>query len=366
LFYTHFLLQILKILATVVIGFVFSLSSTLLGVTTVRSLQGRTPPKPTTGMIATRSRGSINKQNRGTSTVGTTSSSSPFSEAQWNFCWKVTIVSGILSMAATTAAADSALVSPLQMIFTLFFTVSSYIWGSRLPNAFVKLCHPLVTASVLLLGLIRGLAFVTGRDYLKVLASYKTGTLSPLRAGAGDYLLYLLGPGVVAFAVSVYGKRSLLFSNLPMVLTAMMVSSVGGLFATGAFVRLIQLGGPNGSLVRLSVLARNVTMALAMALTDMIGGDVAIIALVVCLTGIIGASYGIPLLDAMGVTDPICRGLGIGSSAQGLGVASIAGEPDAFAFASVAMVLTAVAGTTIVSFPAVRNALIQVTTGQKP
>ena len=333
------------------------MSSTLLGVTAVRSLQGRTPPtkKASTGVS--------NKKNTVTSKVAT--SGSPFSEAQWNFCWKATIVSGIVSIAATKST-DTVLVSPLQMIFTLFFTVTSYIWGSRLPSAFVKLCHPLVTSSVLLLGLIRGLAFVTGRDYLKVLASYKTGTLSPLRAGAGDYLLYLLGPGVVAFAVSVYGKRALLFSNLPMVLTAMMVSSVGGLFATGAFVRLIQLGGPNGSLVRLSVLARNVTMALAMALTDMIGGDVAIIALVVCLTGIIGASYGIPLLDAMGVTDPICRGLGIGSSAQGLGVASIAGEPDAFAFASVAMVLTAVAGTTIVSFPAVRNALIQLTTGQSP
>ena len=349
-------------MATVIIGFVYSLSSTLLSVTTVRSLQGRTPPKATNGI--SRSKPSLNKRNSATAKVVT--SGSPFSQAQWNFCWKVTIGSGILSIATTKVAADHVLASPLQMIFTLFFTVTSYIWGSRLPTAFVKLCHPLVTSSVLLLGLIRSLAWVTGRDYLKVLASYKTGTLSPLDAGAGDYLLYLLGPGVVAFAVSVYGKRSLLFSNLPMVLTAMMVSSVGGLFATGAFVRLIQLGGPNGSLVRLSVLARNVTMALAMALTDMIGGDVAIIALVVCLTGIIGASYGIPLLDAMGVTDPIVRGLGIGSSAQGLGVASIAGEPDAFAFASVAMVLTAVAGTTIVSFPAVRNALIHVTTGQSP
>jgi putative effector of murein hydrolase len=349
-------------LVTVVIGFVYSLSSTILGVTTVRRIQGRNPPPPSK-ILSTKSM-------KGTTTTklnATTSGGSPFSNDQWNFCWKATIISGIVSIMMTKSVAnDNLWVSPLQMIFTFLFTITSYIWGTRLPNEFVKLCHPLVTSSVLFLCLIRALAYVTNRDYLQVLASYKAGSLSPMKAGAGDYLLYLLGPGVVAFAVSVYGRKSLLFNNLPMVLTAMAVSSIGGLFATGAFVRLIQLGGPNGRLVRLSVLARNVTMALAMALTEMIGGDVAIIALVVCLTGIIGASYGIPLLNAMGVTDPICRGLGMGSSAQGLGVASIAGEPDAFAFASVAMVLTAVAGTTIVSFPLVRSALIRVTTGHSP
>jgi putative effector of murein hydrolase len=220
---------------------------------------------------------------------------------------------------------------------------------------------------LVVLAVIKGLAYVTQRDFETVLQSYKVGSLHPLHAGAGDYSLYVLGPGVVAFAVSVYGRRQLLFSNLPMVVTAMLVSSAGGLFATGAFVRLIQLGGTSGgastSLVRLSVLARNVTMALAMALTDMIGGNVSIVAMVVCLTGIVGASYGVPLLNSMGIRDPICRGLGMGSSAQGLGVAAIANEPDAFAFASVAMILTAVAATTLVSFPVVRNALIRTTTG---
>jgi putative effector of murein hydrolase len=332
---------------------VYSLSSTLVGVTAVRSLQGKSGP------VVSKS-----SKNPPKATSVVAPSGSPFSESQWNFCWKTSLVTALLSLVATKANWSYA--SPLQMIFTFFFTVTSYIWGSRLPAAFVKICHPLVTSSVVMLGLLRVLAHFTDRDFAKILRSYKVGTLNPMQAGAGDYLLYLLGPGVVAFAVSVYGRKALLFSNLPMVLTAMMVSSAGGLFATGAFVRLIQLGGSSGGLVRLSVLARNVTMALAMALTDMIGGNVAIVASVVCLTGIIGASYGIPLLNAMGIKDPICRGLGMGSSAQGLGVASIAGEPDAFAFASVAMVLTAVASTTLVSFPAIRNALIQVTTGQVP
>ena len=119
----------------------------------------------------------------------------------------------------------------------------------------------------------------------------------------------------------------------------------------------------NAALVRLSILARNVTTALAMALTQMVGGDLSIVAAVVCLTGILGANYGIPLLNAMGITDPILRGLGMGSSAQGLGVTAIAAEPDAFPFASVSMVLTAVCATTMTSIPFVRDALIQTTLG---
>lgn len=340
-------LQILKVFLTVAIGFVYSLSSTVFGVTIARSLQGR----DRAGAAAALTKGAMSAG----------PPPRPFSEDQWNACWKASIVTGLVSVAATKAG--NVLASPLQMIFTLFLTLSSYIWGTRLPAAFVKLVHPLVTSSVVLLVLLRGLAAMTGGDFYRVLASYKAGTLDPMKAGAGDYLLYILGPGAVSFAISVFSRKSLLFQNLPMVLTAMIVSSAGGLFATGAFVRAIQLGGRNGSVLRLSILARNVTMALAMALTDMVGGDVATVAAVVCLTGIVGASYGVPLLNAMGISDPICRGLGMGSSAQGLGVASIASEPDAFPFASVGMILTAVSGTTLVSIPAVRNALIQVTTG---
>jgi putative effector of murein hydrolase len=332
----------------VAIGFVYSITTTLGSVLAVRRLQGKQPivsSTPTSVSIANNA-----------------PPPKPFSDEQWQFFWIASLVTGILSV--TAGKTNNNMASPLQMLFTMALTVSSYIFGTRLPSGFVKV-HPLVTSSTILLLLIRGLSVAVNKDFLKILKTYKTGSLNPMKAGAGDYLLYILGPSVVSFAVSVYSRKSLLFQNLPMVVTAMFVSSVGGLFATGAFVRLIQLGGTSTSaaLVRLSVLARNITTALAMALTDMLGGDMSIVSAVVCLTGIIGASYGIPLLDALGVKDPICRGLGIGSSSQGLGVASMAKEVDAFPFAAIAMVLTAIAATTLVSFPVARDALIRITTG---
>merc|ERR1712238_476414 len=80
----------------------------------------------------------------------------------------------------------------------------------------------------------------------------------------------------------------------------------------------------------LSVIPRNVTTPLAIAITNIIGGNVSIAVAVVVLTGIFGGTYGAKILSAMGITDPVSRGLAIGASAQGLGVASIANEKEAF------------------------------------
>jgi putative effector of murein hydrolase len=95
----------------------------------------------------------------------------------------------------------------------------------------------------------------------------------------------------------------------------------------------------------------------------MLGGDISICASVVVLTGIVGATYGKSILTRAGVSDPVARGLAVGSSSQGLGVASMADEPDAFPFAAISMVLTAIAATTLVSIPAVKSSIVQLATG---
>lgn len=193
-----------------------------------------------------------------------------------------------------------------------------------------------------------------------MLKTYRAGTLDLTKTGAGDILLFLLGPSVVSFAISMYSRKELLQQNLPIVVASMFVSSVGALFGTAAFGRMIRLGGmsKNGLMIRLSMLARNVTTALAMPITSILGGDISIAVVVVVLTGIIGAQYGRRLLDAAGITDPVTRGLAVGSAAQGLGVSSMVAEADAFPFAAMAMVLTAICSTSLVSIPAVRDTLV--------
>ena len=167
-----------------------------------------------------------------------------FSDAQWNVCWMGTLVTGLISVLANKLGWEYA--GPVQALFMGFGTVGAYIWGARLPEAFVSAVHPLVSASLVLLALTQLLAKITGQDFVDVLATYKQGSLNPLHAGAADYFFYILGPSVVSFAMSMYSRRKLLFGNLPMVLTAATLSSVGGLFATAGVVRLLQIGGSNG------------------------------------------------------------------------------------------------------------------------
>jgi putative effector of murein hydrolase len=335
------------VVGTVSLGFVYTLLTTTFAVLAVRRAQGT--------LIT--SSGAVTK------TAGL--AAKPFSEASWNLFWQGALVTGIISILATRAGNHYA--SPLEMVFLAFLTVTAYIWSANLPSGFVKVVHPLVTGSLLVLAGIRGLSVATTRDFFQVLRSYRTNTLSPMKMGAGDLLMYLLGPSVVSFAIAVYSRRLLLQQNLLVVVIGTLVASAGGLFGTAAFVRLISLGnGSSTAMLRLSVLARNITTALAMALTNMIGGNISIIASVVCLTGILGGTYGRAILDALGIRDPICRGLGMGCSSQGLGVAALASEPEAFPFAAIGMILTAISATTLTAVPSIQKALIRTATGGLP
>jgi putative effector of murein hydrolase len=275
----------------------------------------------------------------------------------------LSMIIGALSVYATKSGFEWA--KPIETIFFMTFTIATYVWGARLPNGFVRLVHPLVTSSLMNIALIRALARITNRHHLDILRGYKAGTFAIQSVGAGDILLYLCGTGVISFAVSMYSRRAILISNLPVLVTAMLVSTVGSLFSTAAFVHLLSLGEGSPPLVRLSILSRNVTTALSMAITALLGGDISMAAAIVCLTGVLGGTYGKPLMNALGITDPITRGLGIGSSSQGLGVAAIADEPDAFPFAAISMVLTALAATALVSIPAFKDALVHVAVGDK-
>ena len=269
-----------------------------------------------------------------------------------------TLTKGLVLCAAASIGAsrvNNKLATPLRTIFFGITAFLSFVWGARLPSGFIKVVHPLITSTAMALAAAKATGLATGTTFNEVLKTYKTGSLGVMTAGAGDILLYLPGPSVVAFSIAMYSRKQVMADNLLVIASSVLVSSVGSLIGTAAFVRLIKLGGSAGSVLRLSMLPRNVTTALAIAITQMIGGDISFAAAVVVLTGIFGATYGARILDAMGITDPVTRGLGIGASAQGLGVASLSNEKEAFPFAAISMVLTAVACTVLISIPTFKD-----------
>ena len=331
-------------MAVALLGFVYTLSSVGFSVLFLRKAAGTLVSAPAT--------------TKSLSAPAT----KPFRAETRDMLIKASVLMGAISIAATRLGNNYA--TPLHTLFMGCATVAAYVWGAcSLSDAFTKIVHPLVIGTFLTMVITRLSGLATGRTFLDTLRTYKVGSLDLMKVGAGDILLHMLGPAVISFAISMYSRKKLLKENLFVVAIAVLVSSAGGLFGTAAFVRAIQLGGMNGALVRLSVLSRNITTALAIAITSILGGDISIATSVVIFTGITGATYGRSLLTAMGIHDPVSRGLAVGASAQGLGVASMIGEPDAFPFAAMSMVLTAVAATTLVSIPAVKEVLVKLATG---
>ena len=286
----------------------------------------------------------------------------PFSTELVSFLTKGLAVSGAISIAASNMNNEYATL--LRTIFMTIATFFGYVWGARLPPALTKIVHPLVISTAVTHFFTQLTAMATSSTFKDVLATYKSGTMNLLATGTGDILLYLLGPTVVSFAISIYSRKKVIADNLLVVCTAMIVASAGGLFGTAAMVRLLKIGGEAGDVLRKSILPRNVTTPLAIAITNIIKGDISQASAVVVLTGIYGATFGASFLTSLGITDPVSRGLGVGGSGQGLGVASMMNEKEAFPFAAISMVLTAIGATVLASIPSVADCFVRLATGK--
>jgi putative effector of murein hydrolase len=271
----------------------------------------------------------------------------------------VTAFTGAAALLAAKSGAAAA-ESSITALFMLSVTLHNFVFGARLPKTFTKVVHPLVTCTALTWNVALLFAVLCGTTFKSMLKGYRTSNLSLLGAGAGDVFLFLLGPAVVSLAISMYDRRQLMKANFKEVVTAIAVSSFGGLFGTAAAVRFLGIISPY---LRLSLLSRNITSPLAMAIASILGADVSLAVVMVVVTGLFGANFGTSILDSFGIKDPVARGLGMGAAAHGLGTAAIVNEKDAFPFSAISMALTASACTVLVSIPVIKKMVLQLALG---
>lgn len=352
--------EIAKSFGVVALGLVYSLFTVTFSVLTIRKMGGVANVALVAETTPTKKVFKRNSKNSATMPV-----LKSFSPETLKFLSTGSVVLYVACVAAVRMNVGS-IATPLQTLAIIFSGLAGFVWAARMPSKITKVVHPLITSSAVTVLIVQLIALGVGSEMKEVLRSYKTGTMNPLTMGAGDVLLWMLNPAVVSFAVAMYSRKQLIYENFVTIFAAMIVSSAGGLFGTAAFVRAISLGGSDGALVRLSIVARNVTTALSMAIAAILGGDISIAAVFVVLTGVLGATYGKALMNLAGIHDPVTRGLGMGCASQGLGVAAISNEPDAFPFAAIGMILTAVSATTLVSIPVTREAIINIATGGIP
>lgn len=167
-------------------------------------------------------------------------------------------------------------------------------------------------------------------------------------AGA-QFVHFLLGPATVAIAVPLY----LQWDEVKPVLAPIGVALIVGSLV--AVISVIVLGSLVGLPrdVMVSFLPKSATAGVAMAISSSLGGNPSLTAVLVILTGIIGALIVTPLMNRMGIRDYAARGFAVGLTSHGIGTAR-AYEVDKTAglFAGIAMALNAIATSLIVPLAA--------------
>ena len=152
---------------------------------------------------------------------------------------------------------------------------------------------------------------------LLVIILAATGTSYQTYFDGAKFVHFLLGPATVALAIPLYLQMAKLkrdwFALLAGVLlgsTAAIAVAMGVAWALGASPATI-----------LSIAPKSVTMSIAMGIAEKIGGLPSLTAVLVMLTGILGATIAHWILDRMHVTDDSTCGFALGVTAHGIGTA---------------------------------------------
>ena len=132
-------------------------------------------------------------------------------------------------------------------------------------------------------------------------------------------LHYLLGPATVALAIPLAKELPRLRRLLWPLIAGLLA---GNLSAACSAILLAKILGASRS-VTLSLAPKSVTTPIAMGISEKIGGLPSLTAVLVIITGVIGAVLGPWVLDRLRIEDPTLRGTAMGVSAHGLGTASI-------------------------------------------
>jgi predicted murein hydrolase (TIGR00659 family) len=135
--------------------------------------------------------------------------------------------------------------------------------------------------------------------------------------GATRWLMAVLGPVTVAFAIPIYEQRAMILRYWPVLAFGMVVGSGTAIVTAWALASLLSIDGT----LRLSLLPRSVSSPFAMAISENIGGVPDLTALFVVVTGVLGAVMGENLLRVLPLKSSLARGALFGMGAHGAGVA---------------------------------------------
>jgi predicted murein hydrolase (TIGR00659 family) len=205
----------------------------------------------------------------------------------------------------------------------LALTLLAYAVADRIAAATGR--HPLANPVLMAVCMVAALLLATGTPY-------------PVYFNGAQFVHFLLGPATVALALPLYENRGLVRRSLIPMIVALALGSVTAILS--AVLIGHAFGMPTAILT--SIAPKSVTAAVAMGISNSLGGDASLTAVAVIVTGIIGAIIVTPLMNWFGIKDWRARGFAVGIASHGIGTArAFQVHPIAGTFAGVAMGLNA-------------------------
>lgn len=186
-------------------------------------------------------------------------------------------------------------------LFWSALTIGFYVAAKRLHRRWPRpWLMPLALTPALLILVVLTL-HATYRDYI----------------GGAGWLVTLLGPVTVAFAVPIYEQRGLIRRQWPVLIIGMLAGSATAIATGWALATLLGLDGT----LRASLLPRSISTPFAMVVSGDIGGVPDLTAVFVVLTGLLGAVIGDVMLTWLPIRSAMARGALLGIGAHGAGTA---------------------------------------------
>lgn len=187
----------------------------------------------------------------------------------------------------------------------LFFGMAVSVMGYEL-GLFIKRRCKLAIFNPLLISII--LVMIVLRLFRVDYESYNA---------SAKYLSYLLTPATVCLAIPLYQQLTLLKKHAK----AIAAGVLSGVMASLGSVYLLSLVFRLTHEQYVTLLPKSITTAIGMGISDELGGIVTITVAVIIITGILGSIIAERTCKVFRITEPVAKGIAIGSSAHAIGTA---------------------------------------------
>ncbi|MEZ3500005.1 LrgB family protein [Pantoea sp. KPR_PJ] len=186
-------------------------------------------------------------------------------------------------------------------LLCLVVTLLVYFLNKRLYRRWrTLLLMPLVATPVLLVGLLL-ITHVSWQDYI----------------AESHWLLWLLGPATLAFAVPVYENMAIIRRHWLSLSAGVLTATLVAVCSSVWLARLLSLPDT----IQRSLAVRSVTTPFALAAAKPVGGQPDLVALFVVITGVFGMAVGDLLFLRIAIRQGVAKGAGFGAASHGAGTA---------------------------------------------